>query len=59
MSIIDQFLEDYKQRMDSYDRLAQLCAVQCERSTEIWAACACDVSSKTLGQPVREGNIPK
>lgn len=30
MSIIDQFLEDYKQRMDSYDRLAQLCAMQCE-----------------------------
>jgi ppGpp synthetase/RelA/SpoT-type nucleotidyltranferase len=30
MSIIDQFLEDYKQHMDRYERLAQLCAIQCE-----------------------------
>lgn len=30
MSIIDQFLEDYKQRMDRFERLAHLCAIQCE-----------------------------
>lgn len=30
MSVIDQFLEDYKRRMDRYERAAQLCAIQCE-----------------------------
>ena len=30
MSIIDRFLEDYKARMDRYERVAQLCAIQCE-----------------------------
>lgn len=31
MTIINEFIEDYKRRVDLYEKLAQICANQCER----------------------------
>lgn len=31
MSLINEFIEDYKHRVDRYEKLAQICAHQCER----------------------------
>ncbi|HHY15768.1 MAG TPA: RelA/SpoT domain-containing protein [Firmicutes bacterium] len=31
MSLINEFIEDYKHQVDRYEKLAQICAYQCER----------------------------